>query len=57
MSRKVYCTVTVKMILQCEDDVDVHEAVNEMDYNFVKASEGVEIIDTEVTDCEITDSK
>jgi len=57
MSRKVYVTVTTRLIIRADEGVDIDEVIQEMDYDFTSQTEGAEIEDTEITDHEITDSK
>ena len=55
--RKVYVEVKVKMIVSADDGVDISDVVNEMEYDFSSQTEGADILDTEILDWEITDSK
>lgn len=55
--RKVYVDVKVKLILNMDDGIEVSEVMDEMDYQFLPGTEGVEIEDTEIKDYEVTDSK
>ena len=57
MSRKVYVTVTTRLIIRADEGVDIDEVIQEMDYDFTSQTEGADIEDTEITDYEITDSK
>ena len=55
--KKVYIEITTKIILNIEDNVNVDDVVNEMEYDFKIDSDQGEIIDTEILDYSITDSK
>jgi len=55
--RKVYVNVTTRLIIRANDDVNIDEVLSDMDYNFVSNTDGADIEDTEIRDCEITDSK
>lgn len=57
MSRKVYVTVTSKLIITADDGVDIDDVINEMDYSCTSQTEGAEIVDTEIADYKVTDSK
>lgn len=57
MSRKVYVTVTVRLIIDQEDGVETTEVIDNLDYNFTSQTPGADIIDTEITGHEVTDSK
>ena len=55
--RKVYVNVTTRLIIRANDDVDINEVLENMDYDFTSTNEGADIEDTEITDWEISDSK
>jgi hypothetical protein len=57
MARKVYVTVTTRLIIEMEEGIEVNEVIQEMDYNFTSKTDNAEIVDTEITDHEVTDSK
>jgi hypothetical protein len=58
MARKIYVDVKVRLILNLDDNIEVAEAIQEMDYSFHSTSEsGFDVLDTEIVDYEITDSK
>lgn len=56
--KKVYVNVTTRLIIQMDESETVEEVIENMDYNFI-ASNSTEatIIDTEIVDFEVTDSK
>lgn len=55
--RKVYVIVETRLIIHANEGVDIEEVLSNMDYNFVSVSEGADIIDTEIREWDITDSK
>jgi CheY-like chemotaxis protein len=55
--RKVYVDVTVKLILVVDDDADIQNVLDEMDYRFEGVSEKGEILDFHIEDYDIKDSK
>lgn len=57
MSRKVYLEVKVRLIVDMEDGVEVDEFMADMDYNFKSQTEGVDVVDMEIVDHEVTNSK
>jgi hypothetical protein len=57
MARKVYLEVKVKVILNLDDDTEVSKAMEEVDYKFESNSKYFDVLDTEILDYEITDSK
>jgi hypothetical protein len=56
MARKVYVKVEVKVILNLDDDMEASKAMEEIDYSF-DSGEGFDVLDTELLDYEVTDSK
>ena len=57
MSRKVYVNVTTRIIMEMDEGIEVSEVISEMDYDFTPMTEGVEFLDTEIREHEVTDSK
>ena len=55
--RKVYCEVKARIIINADEGVDIEEVLAEMDYEFTSTTEGANIVDTEIQDWDITDSK
>lgn len=59
-SRKVYVDVTVKVILDIDEGKSVNEVLENMDYEFSLSksdAKDADLLDTEITGWEITDSK
>ena len=57
MARKVYVEVKVRVILNLDDDTEVSKAMEEVDYSFNSNSKYFDVLDTEILDYEVTDSK
>jgi hypothetical protein len=57
MLRKVYATITLKVIMTVEEGTDISEVLSEMEYDLNPSTENVVFEDTYMDDYEITDSK
>lgn len=57
MSRKMYVNVTVRLIIDADEDIQLSEVIQEMDYNFAFLGDGAFIEDSEILDYELNDSK
>lgn len=57
MSRKVYVNVITRLIIDLDEGTKVSNVITNMDYNYNSQTEGAEILDTEIVDFNITDSK
>ena len=57
--RKVYVEVKTRLIIQADDNQNIEEVLENMDCSFTSMPphDGAEIIDTEIQDWKITDSK
>jgi hypothetical protein len=55
--RKVYVNVTVRLIIQVEEGISLDNVMSDMDYEFTASDETANVIDTEITEWQITDSK
>jgi hypothetical protein len=55
--RKVYINLTVKLVLNVDDGVEISDVVNELDYEFGDNTGLADVIDTEILDHEVIDSK
>lgn len=55
MDRKVTVIVSTKLVFNLEEGIEVCDALNEMDYKF--SSEVAEMVDSEILDYQILDSK
>lgn len=58
MSRKVYVKLEVNLIILVDDDTQVADVIDNMDYNFTASyDDNATITDSEVIDFQITDVK
>ena len=55
--RKVYVTVTTRLIIRADEGVNIGGVLDDMDYHFKSQTEGAEIEDSDIQDWEVTDSK
>jgi len=55
--RKVYVEVKVRLIVNAEEGVEIGEVINECDYEFKSQTTGADIVDTEIEDYKVLDSK
>lgn len=55
--RKVTVTLTVKMIMDVDEGVEVQHIIDELDYNFTDTTTQATIEDTQIVDSEIDDSR
>lgn len=56
MARKVYLKIEVSVILSVDDDMEIDKVIEEIDYSF-NSGEGFDVLDTQLRDYEVTDSK
>ena len=57
MSRKMQVEVKVRLSIRADDDIELSEIMDEIDYNFSDTTTKAEVEDTEILDYEVTDSK
>lgn len=58
MSRKVYIKAEIRLIVEIEEGQSIYDLMQEMDYEFTPSEDSqATILDTEILDYEITDSK
>jgi len=55
--RKVYIEVKTRLIINADDGITMSDVIEEMDYNFNSQTDGADIVDTEIVDFEVQDSK
>ncbi len=55
--RKVTVELKVKMLIHADEDKEISDVINEMGYEFIYSEPGAEIVDTEIEDYEIVDSR
>lgn len=57
MYRTVTIEVKTKLVISCDEGTPISDIVNEMEYSFTGGTPGATILDTEMLDFEVTDSK
>ena len=55
--RTVHVKVTVDLTIKADDDVEIQEIIDEMDYSFVDQTHRASIEDSKILDHEVTDSR
>jgi len=55
--RKVYVELKVKMVVNMDEGVEIKEVVDELQYSFSDTTGKADVLDTEILDYEVTDSK
>jgi isocitrate/isopropylmalate dehydrogenase len=55
--RKIFVNLTVKLEIDADEDVEVSEIIDNLDYSFVSDPNNSDVIDTEIIDYDIIDSK
>jgi hypothetical protein len=55
--RKVYLEVKTKLILNLEEGVDISDVIDEMEYGFEPQPEHGELLDSEILEYDVKDSK
>lgn len=57
MSRKVSVGLKVKIIVNMDDGIDVHDVVSDLDFNFLSTTPFADVEDSTIMDYEVLDSK
>lgn len=55
--RKVTVELKIKMLIHADEDKEISDVIDEMEYEFIYSEPGAEIIDTEIEDYEVSDSR
>lgn len=55
--RKVYVEMKVRLVVNVDEDTTIGEVIDEMNYSFVDQTGNADIIDSEILDYEVKDSK
>ena len=55
--RKVYVQVTMQLILEMDDGIEVSQVISEMETNITSKTAGADIMDVDLLTHEVTDSK
>lgn len=57
MARKIYADITIRVVIRADEDADVSEVINELEYNFFDTTGKAQVEDTSMKDFEVVDSK
>lgn len=57
MARKVTVHVTMKLVINMDEGIEVGDVIDEMERTFTSNTDGADIEDDEMLDYEVTDSK
>ena len=55
--RKVTIKLEMRVVMSVNEGIEISEVVNELDYQISDTTTSADILDTEITDYEIEDSK
>jgi len=55
--RKVYIEVQFRIIVEADEGVEICDVMDDLDYTLYSLTDGASVIDTQMRDYEITDSK
>jgi len=55
--RKVTVKLEMRIVMSVDEGVEISEIVNELDYKVNDTTTAADILDTEITDYEVVDSK
>jgi len=55
--RKVTVKLEMQVVMSVDEDVEISEVVNELDYEINDTTTAADILDTEITGYEVVDSK
>ena len=55
--RKVTVKLEMRIVMSVDEGVEISEVVNELDYQINDTTTAANILDTEITDFEVQDSK
>lgn len=55
--RKVTIELEMRVVMSVDEGVDISDVVNELDYQINDTTSTADILDTEITDYEVIDSK
>jgi hypothetical protein len=55
--RKVTVKLEMKVVMLVDEGVEISEVINELDYQINDTTTAADILDTEITDYEVIDSK
>ena len=55
--RKVTVKLEMRVVMSVDEGVEISEVINELDYQVNDTTTAADILDTEITDYEVVDSK
>ena len=55
--RKVTVKLEMRIVMSVDEGVEISEVINELDYQVNDTTTAADILDTEITDYEVADSK
>jgi len=55
--RKVTVKLEMRLVMSVDEGVEISDVVNELDYQINDTTTAADILDTEITDFEVQDSK
>ena len=55
--RKVTVQLEMRIVMSVDEGVEISEIINELDYQVNDTTSAADILDTEITDYEVIDSK
>ena len=57
MARKIYLKVVTKVIVNADDDMSMSDITNGLNVDVSSESDGFDVEDYEMEDCQVTESK
>ncbi len=57
MDRKLYVNLTTRLIFRVDEGSSITDVLENMDYSFTSDSDNADILETEILDWEVVDSK
>jgi hypothetical protein len=57
MARKIYLNVVTKVIVNADEDMSISDIINGLDVEVSSESDGFDVEDYEMEDCQVTESK
>lgn len=52
-----HVTLKVNIIIQADDDIPISDVIDEMDYDFIDTTTKASIVNSEIVESEVTDSR
>ncbi len=57
MSRKVHLDLKVHLLIDVDEDIEISEVVDELDYDFIDTTGKATVVDSSIKGHEVTDSR